>query len=61
MTKELKYYHWGAPDSTASLYNGVDIRGEVMLLTRNILIQGEDVDSWGCNIVTSDIVEFDLT
>jgi hypothetical protein len=37
------------------------MRGEVMLLTRNILIQGEDVDSWGCNIVTSDIVEFDLT
>jgi hypothetical protein len=37
------------------------MRGEVLLLTRNILIQGEDVDSWGCNIVTSDVVEFDLT
>ena len=32
----LSHYHWGANVSTASKYNGVDIRGEVVLLTRNI-------------------------
>jgi hypothetical protein len=44
----LQFYHWGQATSTASEYNGVDIRGEVMHLTRNILIQGEDVEDWGC-------------
>jgi hypothetical protein len=37
------------------------MRAEVLLLTRNIVIAGEDIESWGCNIVTSDIVEPDLT
>jgi len=32
----LEWNHWGAPESTASKYNGVDIRGEVLLLSRNI-------------------------
>jgi hypothetical protein len=32
----LNHYHWGANMSTASKYNGVDIRGEVVLLNRNI-------------------------
>lgn len=36
----LSHYHWGASTSTASKYNGVDIRGEVILLTRNIQIIG---------------------
>ncbi len=39
--RKLLHYHYGELDSTASRYNGVDIRGEVMLLTRNIKIQGE--------------------
>ena len=36
----LNNYHWGASLSTTSKYNGVDIRGEVLLLTRNIQIFG---------------------
>jgi hypothetical protein len=36
----LKHYHWGANASTSSKYNGVDIRGEVILLTINIKIIG---------------------
>lgn len=28
-----------------------------MLLTRNILIQGEDIETWGGQIVTSDTIE----
>jgi polygalacturonase len=61
LNSTLNFYHWGASESTSAAYNGVDMRGEVLLLTRNIIIEGEDIESWGCNIVTSDIVEFDLT
>jgi len=57
----LLHYHWGAPTSTASQYNGVDIRGEVMILSRNIIISGENIEGWGGQIVTSDTIEGDLT
>ncbi len=33
------------------------MRGEVMLLSRNVKIQGNDTDAWGCQILTSDWVE----
>lgn len=33
------------------------MRAEVILLTRNVRIVGEDIDSWGGQIVTSDTVE----
>lgn len=36
----LEYYHYGREESTADLYNGLDIRGEVILLSRNVKIQG---------------------
>ena len=55
--RELLFYHWGALESTAKDYNGADLRGEVLLLTRNILIRGDDIESWGGQIVTSDTVE----
>ena len=61
LTKPLRFYHWGAPESTASKFNGVDMRGEVALLTRNIKIQGENIEQWGCQIVTADTIEADLT
>ena len=38
LNSSLLHYHWGADQSTASRYNGVDIRGEVMILSRNIII-----------------------
>jgi hypothetical protein len=34
----LKYYHFGAAESTAAGYDGLDMRGEVVLLTRNLKI-----------------------
>jgi len=43
----LKWYHFGAAKSTADKYNGVDMRGEVLSLSRNIKIIGEEVDDWG--------------
>jgi hypothetical protein len=36
----LDYYHFGHEESTGDLYNGLDMRGEVILLTRNVKIQG---------------------
>jgi hypothetical protein len=33
------------------------MRGEVILLTRNVVIDAEDIDSWGGQIVTSDTQE----
>jgi hypothetical protein len=36
----VHYNHWGAAESTADTYNGVDIRGEVLILSRNIKIVG---------------------
>lgn len=56
---DLSVYHWGAPESTAEKYNGIDIRGEVLILSRNIKIVGEDVETWGCQMVTSDTIEWD--
>lgn len=50
----LKFYHFGTNESTASKYNGVDMRGEVILLTRNVRVVGDDNDAWGGQIVTSD-------
>lgn len=45
--------------SSADKYNGVDIRGEVLLLSRNVRVVGEDIWSWGGQIVTTDLMEFD--
>jgi len=35
------------------------MRGEVLLLSRNIKVVGQDIESWGAQVVTSDTVEFD--
>lgn len=40
LTAALTDYHYGAEVSTAEQYNGLDIRGEVVSLTRNIKIVG---------------------
>jgi len=57
LDRAISFYHFGQSESTASLYNGVDIRGEVFLLSRNIKIQGQDIEAWGCQFVTSDNLE----
>jgi len=33
------------------------MRGEVIMLTRNIKILGEDIDSWGGHVLTGDTAE----
>lgn len=37
------------------------MRGEVILLTRNVIIEGERIDRWGGQILVTDIFEFDGT
>lgn len=55
------FYHFGQEDNPADYY-GVDTRGEVRLLTRNVKIVGNDEgDKWGGNILTTDRMEFDGT
>jgi hypothetical protein len=52
----FQFYHWGKDQApTESEHNGVDMRGEVLLLTRNVQVEGEDVDAWGCSILTTEI------
>lgn len=52
----LKFYHWGKSESTKVKY-GVDMRAEVALLTRNVLIQGDGIDGWGGQILTGSMIE----
>ena len=61
LTEPLNFYHWGAAASTEDDYNGVDMRGEVILLSRNIKIKGEDVDGWGGQVFVTDYFETDGT
>lgn len=53
LDEALNWYHFGAEKSTASKYkrydgsDGVDMRGEVVSLSRNIKVIGTEVDDWG--------------
>jgi len=58
LNSALKFYHWGAEKSTKETY-GVDMRGEVISLSRNIKIIGEDVETWGGQILTADVLGLD--
>lgn len=58
--RTIKYHHFGAAESTGEKYNGADLRTEVLLLTRSVRIVGEDVESWGGHIVTSDTVDYNF-
>ena len=41
LSAALKFYHFGAAASTGTNYQGVDMRGEVICLSRSIVIQGD--------------------
>lgn len=73
MTEPILFYHWGQAESTGSQFDGVDMRAEVMMMTRSILLKN-DIDlglgnsepsqdtitesTWSGRIVTSDTAEF---
>ena len=56
----FEYYHFGAAADHKNAYNGLDQRGEVRLLERNVRIVGDHANGnqWGCNILTTDRTEF---
>ena len=67
MNETLRHYHFGATDSTFEKY-GVDMRGEVALINRNIKITAslDDIspysgNPWGCRILVADFFEHDFT
>ena len=57
LDKPLDHYHFGAADSTGIKYNGVDIRNEVLLLTRNIKVKGEEQDAWPGHVMATDLID----
>lgn len=57
LEEPVKYYHWSQRSSTADHYNGVDMRGEVIMFTRNVRFMGNDSESWGAHIVVADNFE----
>lgn len=61
LDRPMSWQHWGQATSTAADYSGVDMRGEVVLLSRNIQIVGNDTEDWGGQVVTSDFYEEDGT
>lgn len=56
LTAPLQYYHFGAAASTGANYQGLDMRGEVVLLTRNIKIRGDvtATNDWHGHFLTMD-------
>jgi hypothetical protein len=54
--QSFSYYHFGAWD-TETDYEGVDMRGEVAILTRNVVIEGTGEDAWGCQILSTDMMD----
>lgn len=57
LDEPLDHYHWGTGSSTGATYNGVDIRTEVILLSRNVKITGDDADGWGGQVLATDLFE----
>jgi hypothetical protein len=51
----FEHYHYGASEVKPDEFAGVDMRGEVILLTRNVQIIGEDTDGWGGQILTAEL------
>ena len=47
------YEHYGASAVDSSVSGDIDIRTEVVHLTRNIKISGTNEDRWGAHVVTA--------
>ena len=54
----MDFYHYGGRDNSAD-YNGVDMRGEVINLSRNVKVIGDDSNDWGCAMLAADRIEAD--
>jgi len=61
LDRELTYFHFGSEETDWSNNRDIDLRGEVFKLNRSVKIVGEDVETWGGQIVVQDFLETDLT
>ena len=70
LASALTGYHFGAAESTGASYSGIDMRAEVMLLSRDVSITASTDEAsktlshpepWGCRVIVSDFFEPDLT
>lgn len=57
LDRPLSFYHYGKNFSTAKDYSGIDMRSEVYLLSKNVVIRGSNQESWGCQILTGSYQE----
>ena len=56
----IQFYHWGKDTNVNNF--GIDIRGEVAVLNRNIQIIGDLSESdWGCQVLTGSFLYFSPT
>jgi parallel beta-helix repeat protein len=53
LTQSLAYTHYGSVSASDSDTSNIDIRAEVVHLTRNIKVQGTNEDKWGAHVVTA--------
>ena len=53
LSSPLVYTHYGASSIDSTKTGGIDIRAEVLHLTRNIVVKGTNVDRWGGHVVTA--------
>lgn len=58
-TGPVQYYHWGQEWSTDDDYNGVDMRGEVVLLSRNVRVLGSGPNDFSSQVVVTEHTESD--
>lgn len=56
IAKGLEFYHYGHFDVGDV---GVDMRGEVILLSRNVRVVGDPYDAWGCTFIATDYINSD--
>jgi len=53
LTEPLDYEHYGASSVDSAISGEIDIRAEVVHLTRNIKVTGSNEDRWGAHVVTA--------
>jgi hypothetical protein len=53
LTSGVSFDHYGAASIDSSVSGGIDIRAEVVHLSRNIKVSGTNEDRWGGHVVTA--------
>lgn len=53
----LKYNHFGSDTIFETPQGNLDMRAEVGLISRNVIIKGSQEDNWGCKILTAGLFD----